>query len=331
MSLRQKIGSLLMLHYPGTDPAPLRALVDTHDLGGLILMGDNMPPGIDQLRALTTAVSADPALPVLIGIDQEGGVVSRLPADTAPGAEQLRSMPPQATTDAFTSRSTLLANAGVTVNFGIVADVTADPGSFIFDRVLGTDARTSAVRVAAAVAGERGRVLSTLKHFPGHGAAPGDSHHTIPQADLSAAAWLKDVAPPFQVGISAGADFVMVGHLAYPAVDALPASLSPRWHEILRKQLGFHGIVISDDMLMLQHTGLPEYADPTQNANNALAAGNTMLLYDLPGNPATEGIDVAALIDGVADAVTAGRIPQAQIDDDAHRLLVVRRTLAEVR
>jgi beta-N-acetylhexosaminidase len=328
MTLEQKVGSLLMLHHPGTDPAPLRSLIDSYDLGGLIMMGDNVPADPSQLGAVTGALSADAGLPVLVGIDQEGGTVSRLPSDTAPGAEQLRTLPPQATRDAFTSRGNLLASDGVNVNFGIVADVTADPGSFIFDRVLGNDTGSSAVRVAAAVAGERGQVLSTLKHFPGHGEAPGDSHRTVPVAAMDYRSWLSGPAVPFQAGISAGAELVMFGHLAYPAVDPLPASLSARWHQVLRGPLGFDGVTITDDMLMLQHTGLPQYANPAENAIQALVAGNTMLLYVLPADPATENIDLPALIESIAQAVESGRIPASVIDDNVQRLLILRRSIA---
>lgn len=175
MTLTEKIASLLMLHYPGTDAAALRIFIDTFGLGGLILMGDNVPASVEEMAAMTTGLSADPGLPVLLGIDQEGGSVSRLPSDVAPGADQLKSKPVQATSDAFTSRSMLLESVGVNVNFGIVADVTADPGSFIYDRALGTDPAAATERIAAAVTGEGGRVASTLKHFPGHGAAPGEA------------------------------------------------------------------------------------------------------------------------------------------------------------
>lgn len=190
MTLHEKVASLLMLHRPGTDGAALRAFVDAYGLGGLILMGDNVPASAAELRALTTQVSADPGLPVLVGIDQEGGTGSRLLVDRAPGAGELRSMPVRATTAAFRSRSALLEKAGITVNFGIVAD----------------------------------------------------------------------------------AGMVMFGHLAYPAVDPRPASLSPVWHRILREELGFDGVAITDDMLMLRHSGAPEYANATENAIAALRA-----------------------------------------------------------
>ena len=328
MTLPEKVASLLMLHRPGTDAAALRSFVDTHGLGGLILMGDNVPGTVDELATLTSGVSADPGLPLLLGIDQEGGIVSRLPSDADLGADALKSLPVQATHDAFTGRSALLARVGINLNFGIVADVTADPHSFIYDRVLGTGPAAGGERVAAAVAGERGRVLSTLKHFPGHGALAGDSHRGIPHTSLSREDWLAQVAPPFRAGIDAGAEMVMFGHLAYGDVDPLPASLSPTWHAILRTELGFDGVAVTDDMIMLQNSGRAEYADPVENAIGALAAGNTMLLYVLPERPADVGVDVAALITGIAAAVDTGRIPLAVIDDDVRRLLTLRRTLS---
>lgn len=119
----------------------------------------------------------------------------------------------------------------------------------------------------------------------------------------------------------------MFGHLAYSAVDPLPASLSPAWPDILRMELGFEGVTIADDMLILAHTGLPEYANPAENAIAALAAGNTMLLYLLPANPAAEGIDSAGLVGSIVAAVDSGRLETAQIDEDVYRLLMLRHTI----
>ena len=327
MSPEQKAASLLMLHAPGTDAAPLRALVDT-GIAGVILMSDNIPAGPDELAAMTAALQADPEAATLIGIDEEGGIVQRLDWDPAPGPSELRDAPPEAARDAFTTRGDVLAASGVNVNFGIVADVTADPGSFIFDRVLGGDPQSAADRVAAAVAGERGRVASTVKHFPGHGAAPGDSHVSVPSAPLGLDEWRTSAAPPFAAAIDAGAELVMTGHLAYPAVDAAPASLSPEWHRILREELGFDGVVVTDDMLMLQHNELPEYDDAGENAVRAVAAGGDLLLYVLPADPSEFGISVEGLAGSIAEAVRSGRIPEERLDDAASRVLELRRTIA---
>ena len=329
MTLRQKVGSLLMLHAPGTDGAALRGFVDRYGLGGMILMRDNIPATPQALAAQTTAMRAsDPGLPLLIGIDEEGGDVTRLPWDAFPGANALKTLPASATESAFAGRASLLAESGVNVNFGTVADVTADPRSFIFDRVLGTTPTDASARVAASVSGEGGTVLSTLKHFPGHGETEADSHVSIPSTPLSRDAWERKDAPPFRAGIRAGAQLVMFGHLVYSAVDAQPSSLSATWHRILHDDLGYRGATITDDLRMLQDTGLPQYQDPAENAVQALAAGNTMLLYVLPVGTTPSATDPDRIIDAVVAAVQAGRIPASQIDMDAGTLLRIRRSLA---
>lgn len=323
----QKATALLMLHAPGTHPAPLRAYVDA-GVSGLILMGDNIPHSPAELTALTAAAQADAEAPVLVGIDEEGGEVQRLPWDDAASAEALRAQPAVASRDAFALRASLLAQVGVSVNFGIVADVTADAESFISGRVLGTDPTGAAERVAAAVSGEQGTVFSTIKHFPGHGAAPGDSHSSVPAAPLTIDEWRAGPSIPFDAGIDAGAELVMTGHLAYPAVDPAPASLSPEWHRILREELGFDGVVVTDDMLMLQHNGLPEYADPGENAVRAIAAGADLLLYVLPADPSEFGISVDGLAASIVAAVQSGRISESRLDEAVARVLTLRRSLA---
>jgi len=320
MTLDEKIASMLMVHVPGLDPGSIGAFADGHGLGGVILMRDNIPDPASALATGAPVIAGEPGLPVLIATDQEGGVVQRIP-DGGPSAVELRSAAPAAARSAFADRAALLAAHGVTVNFGIVADVTGDPESFIFDRSLGGTPGAAAARVAAAVAGERGTVLSTLKHFPGHGVAPGDSHSGIPTTGMGLPEWRAGHEEPFAAGIDAGAEFVMFGHLQFDAVDPVPATLSPVWHEVLRDELGFEGIVVTDDLNMLEDSGRPEYADPVHNAVLAVAAGNTLLLY-------VQDVDVAAVVAGIHAAVDAGTLQEAAIDDAARRLLVVRRTLS---
>ncbi|MGR0219163.1 glycoside hydrolase family 3 N-terminal domain-containing protein [Agromyces sp. ZXT2-6] len=326
MTVEEKAASVLMLHAPGTEPGAMRALLD-EGIAGVILMGDNMPGDEASLTALTAHLQVDPEAATLVGIDQEGGIVSRIDWDPAPGPGVVRGQPAEATRDAFAARAATLAASGVNINFGIVADVTADPSSFIFDRVLGTDPQAAGERVAAAVDGERGVVASTVKHFPGHGAAPGDSHVSIPSAPLSLEEWRAGPSLPFAAAVGADVELVMTGHLAYPAVDAAPASLSPEWHRILREELGFDGVIVTDDMLMLQHNGLPEYADPGENAVRALAAGGDLLLYVLPADPSEFGISVDGLAASIADAVASGRIPEERLDEAAERVFELRREL----
>jgi beta-N-acetylhexosaminidase len=320
MTLEQKIASLFMMHVPGSDPAALQAYLVSDHPGGLLLLGDNVPGSSDEAAALTAALPADDGLGTLIAIDEEGGVVARLGADTFAAADTLKGEPVQATTDAFAQRAALLQSTGMTVNFGVIADVTADPSSFIYDRVLGTDAAAASERVTAAVDAENGKVFSTLKHFPGHGAAPGDSHTSLPVTDLPFEQWQAEDAPPFQAGIDAGAPIVMFGHLVYSAVDPAPASLSAPWHRVLRDQLGFDGVAVTDDLLMLEASGVPEYADRTTNAIAAINAGNDLLLYNAQ-------IDLPTMTAAIVAAVQVGQVSPQTIDDAARRDLTLRRDL----
>ena len=322
MTLEQKIRSLIMANQPGTDPAALQAFVTSNQLGGFIVMGSNVPETPEELSGITSALSGAAELPRLIGIDEEGGLIKRLPYDTYAGADTLRNEPVSSTLSAFTSRGELLKSVGVNLNFGVVADVSSDPQSFIYGRSFGGDAPATAERVAAAVTGEDSSVLSTIKHFPGHGSAPGDSHVGVPASPLSYDQWLATDAIPFQSGIDAGTSMVMFGHLSFPAVDGLPSSLSPLWHKILREDMGFTGVIITDDMTMLEHSHLAEYENRVTNAVSALAAGNDVLLY-VPGSD----FDAGAIIAGVSAAVESGQIPQSQLDDSVRRVLTLRREL----
>ncbi|PVZ94878.1 glycosyl hydrolase family 3 [Amnibacterium flavum] len=324
MSTRDKIASLLMLHQPGTDGTALAEFMRSTGAGGFIVMGDNVGGSVDVLAGTTAALAVDPALPPLIGIDEEGGIVARLDEDTLPAAEQLKTEAPDATKAAFAARADLVHRGGANLNFGIVADMTGDPDSFIFDRVYGSTPEDTAARVEQAVAGERGLVASTLKHFPGHGRSEADSHSEIPVTDVGYDEWRVTDAVPFERGVAAGAEAVMFGHLAYTSVDGQPASLSPRWHEILRTELHFDGLAVTDDMLMLQHTDLPEFQDPVENGIRAISAGNDVLVYVLAADPSVSGVDPYALIDGLTAAADSGRILPEVLDEAARRVLAAR-------
>lgn len=319
MTTSEQAASVVVGHISTTDPAALSAYM-AQGLGGFILMGGNIPASEVELRAITTALAADADLAPLIAIDQEGGIVSRLESDDYAASTALKSAPLEQTTAAFSARASLVAQSGITVNFGTVADITADASSFIYGRALGTDPSSAAERVAAATVAQERLLASTLKHFPGHGAAPGDSHHAIPSTDESLDQWRASDATPFAAGIDAGASLLMFGHLAYTAVDPAPASLSPRWHEIAREDLGFDGVIVSDDLGMLQSSGIPAYADPVANAISALAAGTDLVLMIAGSTDQTAG----KIVTGVTAAVESGALPADRLADAATRVLTLR-------
>ncbi|QEO09782.1 glycoside hydrolase family 3 N-terminal domain-containing protein [Protaetiibacter larvae] len=320
LSVVEQAAGVIMIRVPGTDAGGIKARLAETGVGGLILMGDNTAGSIEATAALTSGLAIDPGLPVLIAVDQEGGTVARLP-DAGPSARALAGQAPEAARAAFAARAGIVAAAGIDVNFGIVADVTGDRRSFLAPRVFGADAASVSARVGEAVAGERGIALSTLKHFPGHGGAPGDSHAVIPQTAMSLEEWRASQAPPFAAGIAAGAELVMTGHLRYTAVDPAPASLSPAWYRILREELGFTGVAVTDDLSMLQASGEPGLADPYANGIAALAAGADLLLYVGP-------VDPAELSRRIAAAVADGTLPAARLAEAAERVLTLRRAVA---
>ncbi len=319
MTTAEQAASVVMGHIPTTDAAALHAYMQ-QGLGGFILMGANIPATDDELQTLTDALTVDPALPPLVAIDQEGGIVSRLGGDGFPASTVLKSQPASDTSAAFSARAALVAKAGITVNFGTVADVTSDPSSFIYGRALGTDPQTAAERVDAATAAQEQVIASTLKHFPGHGAAPGDSHSAIPATAETIDDWRATDAVPFAAGIEAGASLLMFGHLAYTSIDPAPASLSARWHEIAREQLGFDGVIVTDDLGMLQSSGIPDYADPVKNAVSAVVAGSDLVLMIAGSTPDTAG----QIIRGLAEAVDAGVLPADRLADAAARVMSLR-------
>lgn len=319
MDLHQQAAAVVMGNTPGTDPAQLKAYM-AGGFGGFILMPPNVPGTATELQALTAALRTDPALPPLIATDEEGGDVVRLPWDDLPGADTLKDQPAPVAQAAFAQRGRLLQSAGITVNFGIIADVARGPDSFIFDRSFGTDSSAAADRVTAAVHGEAPYALSTLKHFPGHGAAEGDSHHGIPSTGMDLDTWRAQVAPPFLAGIRAGAPLVMMGHLAYTAVDAEPASLSPRWYSILRHDLGFRGVIVTDDLNMLTDSGVLAYQDVVTDAVRAVAAGADLVLAIGGAGPDT----AQKVADGLVAAVQRGDLPAARLSEAVSRVVSLR-------
>jgi beta-N-acetylhexosaminidase len=327
MSLDQKARAVVMGHIPTTNRADLAAYMADNGLGGFILMGANIPGGESALRRITAALTVDPALPPLIAVDEEGGDVTRLPWDDFAGSTSLKHDPPADTAGAFLARGALVQRAGIGVNFGIVADETDDPGAFIYRRALGTTPDAAAARVTAALQGEGAQVLSTVKHFPGHGAASGDSHASIPTTSMSKAKWASTDAVPFQAAVKAGVPLLMFGHLRYSAVDKAPASLSAAWHAIARDELGFQGVAITDDLGMLQASGESAYRDPVKNAVAAIKAGNDMVLAVM----FTTSSSAKRVSRGIAAAVESGSLTQERLDEAATRVTDLRLRLAGSR
>lgn len=318
MTEDEKLCQLLVVHPEALTGSLVTAMDDTlktaleaWPVGGVLLDTNNMK-GREQLTALTAAL-ADRHL--LITVDEEGGRVGRL-MNTV-GTTRLSSMfsyRELGEETAYQNAATIAADlktCGFNTDFAPVADVWSNmKNSVIGDRAYSNDFDEAARLVAAAVRGFRDSgVICCLKHFPGHGSTLADSHEEDAIVDKTLEELKDSDLKPFVSGIEAGADMVMAGHLMVPAVDDVPAAMSPAIiTELLREQLGFDGVVITDGLQMAGAGG----GSDGEKAVKCFAAGCDLLLEvsDVPGT-------VAAL----KDAVAGGVISQERVDESVLRIL----------
>ena len=316
MTLEEKVAHLFTVPVEGTalTPAEVEWLTATRP-GGVILVEQNIGFA-PELRALIDEIHAtNPTLPPLISVDQEGGLVTRLTSDPVPGPLELAVLPDDEVRDLARVRGVFLADFGFAINYAPVADVAYGPDSFMAGRALGSDPASVAGKVAAIVEGtNQTPVRATAKHFPGHGRTTVDSHLALPEVQVAFEEWWETDALPFRAAVEAGVPLIMLGHLSYPTWDTLPTSLSPVAVEVLRQDLGFEGVIVSDDLGM---DALSAY-DPTTVVDLAIAAGLDCLLYVTPAVPITD------LINHLIAQVESGAVPEARIDDSVRRLLGLR-------
>jgi beta-N-acetylhexosaminidase len=267
----------------------------------------------EEVRALVAAIHAtNPELPPLVALDQEGGVVSRIVNDPAPDAPTMGQLPAEEISALARARAQTLAEYGFDINFAPVADVAFTPDSFMTGRAFGNDPALVAQDVAAYLGGVEGTgVLHGVKHFPGHGRVAIDSHEALPVLDVDAATWWEEDALPFRVAVEAGVPMVMVGNLAVPSWDELPASLSPEAVRVLRGDLGFTGVVVTDDLGM----GALATWTPFQIIDLAVTAGIDLLLF------VVTAVEPVALVDRLAAMVERGDVPPEQVAASVARLL----------
>ncbi|MGB2567973.1 glycoside hydrolase family 3 protein [Micromonospora citrea] len=315
-------------------------MVAKYRLGGVILVGfsaDDPTSGnqattnVDnprQVRELTgglrEAAAELPAgsAPFLIGTDQEYGVVTRitdgvttLPSALAAGAAG----DPALTEAAWRAAGQELAAMGINLDFAPVADVLATRSTVIGSRSFGADPKRASEQVAGAVRGlQSAGVAASVKHFPGHGLSAADSHKDLPVIGQSRTQLDRTAFPPFTGGIGAGAMAVMSAHLDVKAVDpGTPATFSRKLlTDVLRGQLGFTGVVITDGMNMAPAKRYP----PGEAAVKALLAGNDLIL--MPPN-------VGQAYDGLLAALRDGSLPRARLVEAATRVLTMKFQLAD--
>jgi beta-N-acetylhexosaminidase len=322
MSLREAVGQMFVVGMSGTEPDYyIEKMIRERNVGGVLLFRYNMQDEA-QTRALVSdlqrlSLETEPSVPMFVAVDQEGGAISPAPWVTPqPSAAEIGAHGDPSKARAVAEQmGRELRRAGINTDFAPVVDTGF--GAAIGERSFGEDPETVSRMGAAAVAGfEAAGVISSAKHFPNHGVAVADSHLELPVVDHDLATVRSYDMPPFRAAVEAGVPMVMVGHLVYPALDPKrPASLSPAAIRTLREELGFDGVVVTDDLAM---AGASRGGAPARAAVEAVEAGADMLVISSPPQ------EQADAYDAVVAAVESGEIPRRRIHASAERILKVK-------
>lgn len=285
-------------------------------VGGLVYFKKNMQTA-EQLKEMLENTQLYSKYPLFIAVDEEGGSVSRVAG--AGFAEKTDSAKTIGETgdannayQAGTTIGTYLADFGFNLDFAPVADLANVENSVMEDRAYGSDAATVSAFVTSMLQGlEEQKVTACLKHFPGIGSTTEDTHDGLASTDRSKEEFQANEFAVFQAGIDAGADMIMISHMAAPSLagDNTPSTLSEEVvTNILRNEMNFKGVIITDALNM---SAISEYYSSEQAAVMALKAGCDMLL--MPEN-------FEEAYNGVLEAVQNGTISEERINDSLRRI-----------
>lgn len=310
MTLEEKVGQLFWARVPSNHQ--IEDLQSYH-LSGYILFGrDFEGRSLEDIKALTKGYQAATKIPLLIGSDEEGGTVTRISSILETPFQSPRALYQQGGMEAVLSdtkqKAELLKSVGINAGLFPVADLARDQSAFIYDRTIGQDAQTTASYVQQVVEElKKSKVGSTLKHFPGYG-DNGDSHTAIIQDNRSLDELRQADFLPFQAGIDAGADSVLVSHNILSKIDTVPSSISPKITDLLRKELHFKGVILTDDFDM---AGLADFVSQEEAAFQVIVAGNDLIL----------GSSYQTQIPYLLKKISSGELTEERIDESVRRIL----------
>lgn len=314
MSMEEKVGQMFIARCPADSAAEKAA---QYNIGGYILFGKDFK-GRTKSQVIENINSYQKAskIPMLIGVDEEGGTVCRVSLYSEFRDSKFLSPQDLYAAGGFgliesdtAEKAALLKSLGINVNFAPVSDVSTDSGDYIYKRAFGKPAAETARYVEKVVSVMKTEGMgSVLKHFPGYGnnadTHTGFSHDQRPYETFENSDFL-----PFIAGINAGADTILVSHNMVECMDGEnPASLSPAVHRILREELGFDGVIITDDLYM---DAIREFTGTDRAAVAAVLAGNDMLCCT----------DFETQIPAVIAAAESGEISEEAIDRSVLRVL----------
>jgi beta-N-acetylhexosaminidase len=335
MTLEEKVGQLFMVFFRGaTVPPALATMIRDQHVGGIVLF--NRTGNLRSLPQATRLISAaqqlaiqhGARLPLFVAVDQEGGIVDRLPAPATdfPGAMALGAAGSVSLARrAAEATAVELRAVGVNMNLAPVLDVNDNADNPVIGvRSFGSSPQQVAALGEAMIEAYRAnRIIAVAKHFPGHGNTSVDSHRGLPEVPRTLAQLWSVELVPFQVAVSAGVDAIMTAHVSYPYVEpdrSLPATLSPRLLQaLLREGLGFGGVILSDSMTMgaiAQDFGVAEACVM------AFRAGADLLTFDASASgSATRQRQV---MERLIKAIREDGALQARLEESARRILLLK-------
>ncbi|MDW0111105.1 beta-N-acetylhexosaminidase [Sporosarcina aquimarina] len=322
MTLDEKLGQLFIAGIDGTDiNEASKQLIEQHKIGGVIFYANNVDTPdqtVQFVNSLKAANQGNP-LPLFTSIDQEGGRVARLPKQVAKiptGAAIGKTNDPDYAFNIGTALGKQLQQFGFNMDFAPVLDVNSNPNNpVIGDRSYSADPDVVSQLTIQTMKGiEKQHVIPVVKHFPGHGDTSVDSHLELPKVNKTLQQLEQLELIPFKSAIEADADVIMVAHILLPQLDeTYPASMSePIITSLLRKQLGYKGVIMTDDMTMKAITNHYGLADA---AVHSIKAGSDVVLI------AHDPAKTVAAIDALKAAVASNEITEQRIDESVLRII----------
>lgn len=330
MTIEQKVGQLFLVGFQGSEITEgAQAMIREVKPGGIILFGRNIKTARQTARLINQSqVTATELyhIPLLVAVDQEGGVVSRIKLNPPfPSALSIGNGGSEEITERMGYyNSVLLKSLGFNMNLAPVVDIISDKNpTFIGNRAFGVNVNQAVEMSKAFALGQKlGGIMPTLKHFPGHGSGFVDSHVALPTRNDTLEEILKtDLLPYTDLNQDVSPEAIMVAHIAFPKIDpsGLPAAFSKIFlQDILRKKLNFDGIVITDDIEM---AGASVTTSLGERAVKSLVAGADMIM--VAWNRAAQKASVSKVI----AAIKNGQLSESRVNESVERILTAKRSL----
>ncbi len=311
MTMEEKIGQIFLVRLPEENA---EEIVKNYKFGGYLLFEKDFKDlSKEEVQAKIKRLQGASKIPLLIAVDEEGGKVVRVSSNPNLAKERFKSPRELYNLGGFEKikediieKSSILYDLGINLNLAPVVDVSISEEDYIYPRTLGEDTEITAKYAKTVIEVSKGSGVSyTLKHFPGYGNNK-DTHIGISNYERKYEDILKYDIPPFSIGIEAGAESVLISHNIVTNIDnENPASLSKKVIDLLRKELGFSGVIITDDLDM------GAVRDDKEAVIKAVLAGNDLIITT----------DYINSIDTVKKAVNDGIISESIIDKAVTKII----------